>query len=101
MTYGSQVDTKFSYTAGNATVVTLEPNEVFTKAAVTWSLLYTCSLTLKTSFNKTYNLFDAQNLWCKYATVKTTTVVDMGRLLYIFGRCGNWLDAIGFVYSVK
>jgi hypothetical protein len=76
----------------------LSTDEYIKKVTVTWNE-YVCSLTFA-SASRVFGPYSSSNLNCLAPSVILNATVTMGRLLYITGRCGHWLDAIGFAYTV-
>lgn len=87
----------------------LQVNEDFVEVTVKWGQ-YVCSLTFTTSSSRVFGPYFSHISECSSVTspfsywqvglgIMQTTTVRMKRLMYIDGRCGDFLDAIAFVYA--
>lgn len=78
--------------------IKLRTNEYIKEVRVAWNE-YVCSLTFA-SASRVFGPYSSSNQKCLAPKLILNATVTMGRLLYITGRCGHWLDAIGFAYTV-
>jgi hypothetical protein len=96
--HGSYYDDRRGCAYGSKASFSLAAGDVITEATVTYGT-YICSLSFRTASSTVLGPFKSTRECIHSNTTVNTVTVHMGRLLYITGRSGSWLDAIAFAYS--